>query len=68
MARKLKRSPATAPILYCPECGLPRRGSRLLQHCIDKHAGRLPLVLNVEDSEYSRAILLLTTSTTSRAA
>ena len=59
MARKLKRNPATAPILYCPECGLPRQGPNLLKHCIAKHAGRLPVVLNVEDADYARAIALL---------
>jgi hypothetical protein len=57
--RKLKPRPSASPILYCPECGAARRGPSLLKHCTDKHCGRVPLLLNVEDADYSRAIARL---------
>ncbi len=61
MARKRKLTPklSASPILYCPECGAARRGDSLLKHCTDKHCGRLPLLLNVEDAEYGRALARL---------
>lgn len=60
MARKRKQKPSPAPIQFCPECGAARRGNSLVKHCLDKHCGRLPLILCAEDAEYGRAVSSLT--------
>ncbi len=56
---KPKLKSALSPIHYCPECGAARRGKSLLEHCVAKHGGRLPMVLSIEDTEYARAIAVL---------
>lgn len=58
MARKTKPL-AVMPIQFCPFCGLARDGEHLLKHCINKHDGRLPLMVTCEDAEYVRAMKLL---------
>jgi hypothetical protein len=60
MARSAATAAKPSPILYCPFCRVARRGKSLLQHCLDKHDGQLPLVVCTNGAgEYAAAVELL---------
>jgi hypothetical protein len=62
MPRKGKKKPKPRPVLvrFCPMCGANRQGPALLAHCVDKHQGRLPLLLTYEDACYVDALKAMT--------
>jgi hypothetical protein len=50
----------TTPMNFCPYCGARRDGDSLVQHCIDRHDGDVPLSIRITGpGEYFEAASLL---------